>query len=48
MKYGGSSQNQSASPLNVDLCETYLIYRVDKGLGIVARELFDHSDLVMI
>ena len=28
--------------------KAYFIYRIDKGLGIVPRELFDHPNLVIV
>ena len=36
------------SVLNCNCAGTCLIYRIDEGLGIIPREVFDHLDLITI
>ena len=36
------------SVLNYDCAGTCLIYRIDEGLGIISRQVFDRLDLITI
>jgi hypothetical protein len=40
--------NQLIHPSNVRGAGTYLVYHVDKGLGIVSTEISNRLDLIMI
>jgi hypothetical protein len=41
-------QESADPPPEVKLCATYLVYHVDKILGIIPREIADHPDLIMV